>query len=105
MLQPIMIDLLSYRVNPSSPFLHVDIDFAAPMLIKEGKQNNTRSIKCYLSIFNCMAVKMVHIEVVSDLTTDSFLAVLLRLIAVLILKERTVNYNIYSWIRFQNNSE
>ncbi|CAI6366427.1 unnamed protein product [Macrosiphum euphorbiae] len=76
-----MSDLPSSRVTPSRPFLHVGIDFAGPFMIAEGRRKNARSIKCYLSVFICMAVKAVHIEVVTDLSTEAFLAALQRFVA------------------------
>lgn len=81
MLQPAMADLPAFRVSSARVFLHVGVDFAGPMLIKEGKRKNARAIKCYISIFVCMAVKAVHIEVVSDLSTEAFLAALHRFIS------------------------
>ncbi|CAI6344950.1 unnamed protein product [Macrosiphum euphorbiae] len=80
-IHPIMSDLPSSRVTPSRPFLHVGIDFAGPFMIAEGRRKNARSIKCYLSVFICMAVKAVHIEVVTDLSTEAFLAALQRFVA------------------------
>ncbi|XP_060855180.1 uncharacterized protein LOC132932844 [Metopolophium dirhodum] len=87
----LMGDLPSSRVCPSRPFSNVGVDYAGPLLIKEGKRRNARSTKCYVAIFICMAVKAVHIEVVSDLTTSAFLAALKRFIA-----RRGIPLEIYS---------
>ncbi|XP_060855378.1 uncharacterized protein LOC132933060 [Metopolophium dirhodum] len=89
--QPLMADLPAYRVRPARPFSHVGIDFAGPFLIKEGRRKTTRSIKCYLCIFVCMVVKASHIEVVSDLSTDAFLASLHRFVS-----RRGIPSNIYT---------
>ncbi|XP_060878449.1 uncharacterized protein LOC132950867 [Metopolophium dirhodum] len=75
-----MADLTASRVTPCRPFLRVGIDFAGPLTIAENRHKNSRSIKCYLAIFVCMVVKAVHIEVVSDLSTPSFLASLHRFV-------------------------
>lgn len=88
---PIMGDLPKSRICPSRPFSSVGIDYAGPLLIKEGKRRNARSIKCYLAIFICMAVKAVHIEVVSDLSTATFIAALHRFVS-----RRGIPSNIYS---------
>jgi len=89
--QPLMADLPAYRVRPARPFAHVGIDFAGPFLIKDGRRRNARSIKCYLCIFVCMVVKASHIEVVSDLSTDAFLASLQRFVS-----RRGIPSNIYT---------
>ena len=38
-------------------------------------------MKTYVAVFVCLAVKAVHLEVVSDLTTDGFIATFRRFIA------------------------
>ncbi|CAI6364646.1 unnamed protein product [Macrosiphum euphorbiae] len=81
MVKTLMGDLPSPRVCPSRPFSNVGVDYAGPLLVKESKRRNARSTKCYVAIFICMAVKAVHIEVVSDLTTTAFLASLQRFVA------------------------
>jgi len=78
---PMMADLPSSRVTLCRPFLHVGIDFAGPLILSESRRKNSRSIKCYLSIFLCLTIKAVHIEVVSDLSTNTFLAALQRFVA------------------------
>lgn len=88
---PIMGDLPKSRTCPSRPFSNVGIDYAGPLLIKEGKRRNARSTKCYLAIFICMAVKAIHIEVVSDVSTCAFIAALHRFVS-----RRGVPLNIYS---------
>ena len=84
-------DLPSVRVRQSRPFNNVGVDYCGPFYIKEKKWRNQKFIKCYVAIFICMAVKAVHIEIVEDLTTESFLAALSRFIS-----RRGVSENIYS---------
>ncbi|XP_008179890.1 uncharacterized protein LOC103308389 [Acyrthosiphon pisum] len=91
MIKTLMGDLPSPRVCPSRPFSNVGVDYAGPLLVKESKLWNARSTKCYVAIFICMAVKAVHIEVVSDLTTPAFLASLQRFVA-----RRGIQSEIYS---------
>jgi len=57
------------RVCPSRPFTQVEVDYAGPFLIKEGRLKQSHSVKGYRVLFICMMIKAVHIEVVSDLTT------------------------------------
>jgi hypothetical protein len=82
-------DLPEPRVVPSRPF---GLDYAGPLKIKMDKgRGRVKTTKAYICIFVCMAIKAVHIELVCDLTTDSFLNALKRFIA-----RRGLCCNIYS---------
>ena len=54
-------------------FYKVGVDFAGPFLIKflSGRRINTT--KGYVSLFVCMNTKAVHLEAVTDLTSEKFL--------------------------------
>ncbi|XP_050495535.1 uncharacterized protein LOC126876672 [Bombus huntii] len=77
----IMGDLPAARITESRPFTNVGIDYCGPFYIKERKDRNRLKIKVYVAIFVCLAVKAVHIELVSDLTSEAFIAALRRFIA------------------------
>ena len=66
------------RVNPSPPFSTTGIDAAGPFTLKKGHTRRPVLVKAYLILFVCFSTKAVHIEVVSDLTTEAFLAALKR---------------------------
>ena len=68
------------------PFAAVGIDYFGPFYITRGK--STRSArtmstthKRYGCIFTCLRYRAVHIEVVSDLSTDSFIQAVFRFVA------------------------
>ncbi|GFX69882.1 uncharacterized protein TNCV_4392371 [Trichonephila clavipes] len=69
------------RVNPSFPFLHTGIDYCGPFFIRYKHQRKGTYQKIYVAIFVCLSSKAVHLEIVSDLTTDAFLATLKRFVA------------------------
>ncbi|XP_066595949.1 uncharacterized protein [Prorops nasuta] len=73
-----MADLPVSRVEISTPFFHTGIDFFGPMFVKERKYRNKNRIKVYGCVFICMASKAVHIEIVSELSSDAFIAALRR---------------------------
>ncbi|XP_043588342.1 uncharacterized protein LOC122570291 [Bombus pyrosoma] len=77
----VMGDLLAARITESRPFTNVGVDYCGPFHIKERKDRNRRKVKVYVAIFICLAVKAVHIELVSDLTGEAFIAALRRFIA------------------------
>lgn len=79
--QPMMGDLPSDRVSESRPFACVGTDFAGPFLVKTSQLRNARSVKAYLCVFVCLASKAVHLELVSALSTEAFLATLGRFVS------------------------
>ncbi|XP_043597808.1 uncharacterized protein LOC122574359 [Bombus pyrosoma] len=76
----VMGDLPAARITESRPFTNVGVDYCGPFYIKERKDRNRRKVKIYVAIFICLAVKAVHIELVSDLTSEAFIAALRRFI-------------------------
>lgn len=79
-LQPFMSDLPSYRVNQVKPFSVVGVDLGGPFRIKLGSHRGAKMDKAYLCLFVCLATKAVHLEVVSTLTTEGFIAALRRFV-------------------------
>ena len=69
------------RVSPSSTFNKVGVDYAGPFQIKYGHVRKPTVLKAYICLFVCLAVKAVHLELVSDLTTEAFIAALCRFVA------------------------
>ena len=69
------------RVTPGSVFEKVGVDYAGPFQIKYGFVRKPTIVKAYICIFVSLSVKSVHLELVSDLTTDAFIAALRRFIA------------------------
>ncbi|XP_053596241.1 uncharacterized protein LOC128668099 [Microplitis demolitor] len=67
------------RVTPSRPFLRVGVDYCGPLYIKEKRFRNRSRLKVYVAIYVCMSTKAVHLELVSDLTTEAFIGSLRRL--------------------------
>ncbi|XP_043862234.1 uncharacterized protein LOC122756482 [Drosophila santomea] len=68
------------RITPSRPFSRCGIDFCGPINVYLRIRGKLPT-KAYLAVFVCFATKAIHVEVVSDLTTDSFIASLKRFIA------------------------
>lgn len=66
------------RVTVSKPFSSSGVDFAGPCYLKSSKLRNTVLVKAYIAIFICTATKAIHIELVSELTTNAFIAAFKR---------------------------
>lgn len=75
-----MADLKVSQFLQCRPFSKVGIDFTGPLLMKALKLRKTQEYKVYISVFLCMKVKVVHLEIVSDLSTLVFLATLDRFV-------------------------
>lgn len=76
----IMGDLPKHRIEPLRAFLNTGIDFCGPIFVRRGVRGQSH-VKAYIAVFVCFATKAVHLELVGDLTTDSFLAALKRFIS------------------------
>ena len=52
-----------------------------PFEIKSGNTRSKTTTECYVALFICMATKAIHLELVSDLTYEAFIAALKHFIA------------------------
>ncbi|XP_074041972.1 uncharacterized protein [Leptinotarsa decemlineata] len=78
---PLMGNLPATRVNPSPPFFISSVDYAGPFKVKDRQGRGCKISKAYASVFVCFTTRAVHIELVPDLTKDSFIAAFRRFIA------------------------
>ena len=62
------------RITPDIVFSHVGVDYARPLLIKFGYVRKPTLKKTYVCVFVSLSTKAVHLELVSDLTTEAFIA-------------------------------
>ena len=69
------------RTTPSPPFSVTGIDYAGPFTLKRGHTRKPVLVKAYIALFVCFSTKAVHIEIVSDLTTEAFLTALKRFVS------------------------
>ncbi|CAG7829073.1 unnamed protein product [Allacma fusca] len=79
--EQLMGNLPRSRVTPSSVFSSCGIDYAGPYLLRPINGRSPTLFKCYIALFICFATRPIHIELVSDLTTDSCLAAIRRFIS------------------------
>lgn len=68
------------RIVPSPPFAVTGVDYAGPFLVRQGTYR-PKLVKAYVAVYVCMTTKAIHLEIVSDLTSDAFLASLRRFIS------------------------
>lgn len=77
----LMGNLPKVRIALSPPFFNTGVDYAGPLLIKDKKTRGYKLHKAYLCLFICLSTKSVHLEVVSELTSEAFIATLRRFFA------------------------
>lgn len=80
-LTPIMGNLPKERLDPGFPFVRCGVDYAGPVLILNRKGRGAKTEKAYICIFICFATRAVHLELVSDLSSDAYLLALKRFIS------------------------
>ncbi|XP_065094195.1 uncharacterized protein LOC135714754, partial [Ochlerotatus camptorhynchus] len=78
-MQQFMGELPSSRVTISRPFTKTGVDYFGPIYIRPVPRR--AAVKAYVSVFICLCTKAVHLELVSDLSTDRFLQALRRFVS------------------------
>ena len=69
------------RVHSSLPFERAGVDYAGPINVRLAKTRGKGTMKGYIAIFVCMAIRAVHIEVVEDYSSETFIAAFHRFTA------------------------
>lgn len=80
-LAPLMADLPTPRVTPTTAFLHTGVDYFGPIKITMERRRGAQTQKAYGCMFVCMSVKAVHLELVSSLSTAHFLEAFRRFLS------------------------
>lgn len=63
-----------------TPFISPPNNFCGPFQLCESKWRNAKLNKFYVTIFICLAIKAVHIEITFDLPSEGFIQALKRFI-------------------------
>ena len=68
-----------FRVKEEPPFSYTGVDFAGPLYIKTS--DVTRSNKVWICLYTCCVTRAVHLEIVPDMSTQTFIRSLKRFAA------------------------
>lgn len=79
--QQLMGQLPAARVSPFCPFTHTGLDYAGPLTVRTWKGRGAKTTKGWICVFVCLTTSAVHLEVVSDYSTDGFIATYRRFVA------------------------
>lgn len=69
------------RVMGTRAFAHVGVDYAGPVKVHASCVRGVKTTKGYIVVFVCMATKAVHLELASDLSTNTFIGALKRFVS------------------------
>ncbi|XP_037930980.1 uncharacterized protein LOC119665804 [Teleopsis dalmanni] len=78
--QQIMGNLPESRITPARPFINAGVDYCGPFWI-HYKVRGKKPTKAYIAVFCCFFTKAVHLELVTDLSTNAFIGALKRFIS------------------------
>ncbi|XP_060869910.1 uncharacterized protein LOC132944529 [Metopolophium dirhodum] len=74
-------NLPKFRLQQVKPFTAVGVDYAGPILLKPSTTRITVPCQAYICLFVCMSTKALHLELASDLSTETFLMAFSRFIS------------------------
>ena len=87
------------RVEQALPFSVTGVDFTGTLYVKNTTGSET---KCYICLFICATTRAVHLEVVPNLSTDSFLQAFRRFTSRKSLSEVMISDNATTYIAAAN---
>lgn len=77
-----MADLPAYRLMPTPPFTFVGVDTFGPWSIATRRtRGGVANAKRWAIMFSCLVTRAIHIEIVEEMTSSSFINVLRRFTA------------------------
>ena len=75
--QPPMGDLPSFRLTPRYPMECIGLDGLGPFYVRDSEN----VLKCWVLLMTCAVTRVVHLELITDLTVDEFMNALYRMMA------------------------
>lgn len=79
--QQLMGQLPEARVSIGRPFSTVGTDLAGPFLVRCTRHRSVKHIKMYAAFFVCFCTRAVHIDLLSELSAESFIMTFRRFVA------------------------
>lgn len=71
-------ELPEERLKETYTFENCGVDLAGPFNVRPSRIKFDKVIKVWISLFICLATKAVHLEIVTDLSAESFMAAFAR---------------------------
>ncbi|KAL0841423.1 hypothetical protein ABMA28_015107 [Loxostege sticticalis] len=80
-IHPLMGNLPVERITPTYPFMRCGVDYAGPMLVLNRKGRGAKTSKSFICLFVCFVTRAIHLELVSNLSSDAYHLALKRFIS------------------------
>ncbi|UYV73935.1 hypothetical protein LAZ67_11001507 [Cordylochernes scorpioides] len=77
----LMSDLPKERLTPGKPFSINGVDHAGPVNLRLSKGRGRKTEKGYICLFVCFVTRAVHLELVTDASTPTFMSAFKRFVA------------------------
>ncbi|UYV61229.1 K02A2.6-like [Cordylochernes scorpioides] len=77
----LMSDLPKERLTPGKPFSISGVDHAGPVNLRLSKGRGRKTEKGYICLFVCFVTRAVHLELVTDASTPTFMSAFKRFVA------------------------
>ena len=74
---PAMAPLPPERVNVAEAFLYTGVDYFGPLFAKTAEA----SVKVWVALFTCLSTRAVHLELVTDISSEQFLLAFRRFVS------------------------
>ncbi|XP_063981081.1 uncharacterized protein LOC135164553 [Diachasmimorpha longicaudata] len=71
--QQLMGQLPPRRITSARPFHHAGVDYAGPIKISRWRGSGARQYHGYIAVFVCLATSAIHLELLTDLTSQAFI--------------------------------
>ncbi|XP_064620787.1 uncharacterized protein LOC135483687 [Lineus longissimus] len=87
--KPIPAPLQSFRLLEAHSFTVTGVDFTGALFVKDG----TRETKAYICLFTCAVTRAIHLELVLDMSSETFIRAFRRFVARRSLPSKMVSDN------------
>ena len=71
--------LPEFRVKEDPAFTYTGVDFAGPLFVRNGVSSD--SVKVWICVFTCLVTCVIHLDIVCDLSAETFLRCVKRFVA------------------------
>jgi hypothetical protein len=80
LIEQYMSDLPEVRLERSPVFMKTGVDFCGPFMIKANPRGTIKT-KAWISVFQCLVTRSIHLELASGMSSEDFINVLYRFVS------------------------